>query len=447
LNPKRIIGPGLVAGLVVALLWSGRLAAQEAQESVPEAAIDSGATAWMLASCALVLLMTPGLALFYGGMVRSKNVLGTMMHSIFCMALVTVQWVVIGYSLAFGATSWGGLIGGLDHLFLKDVPHDKVFPGTGIPHLVHMSFQLMFAIITPALISGAFAERIKFGAFALFTLLWTTLVYDPLAHWVWGGGILSEGGWLGQQVGVGALDFAGGTVVHISSGVSALVFALLIGRRRGYPKEPILPNNLVITVLGAGILWFGWFGFNGGSGLGSDGLAGLAFTVTHICAAAAAFSWAVVEWLHRGKASVLGVATGLVAGLVCITPAAGFVMPMAALIMGLIVAPICYLFVAILKVKLGYDDSLDVFGVHGIGGTVGALFTGVFFSPLLVEDATTGAQISAQAIATVVSWVYAAVVTAVLVLLIDKTIGIRVRDDEETAGLDLSQHGEVGYNL
>jgi Amt family ammonium transporter len=304
----------------------------------------------------------------------------------------------------------------------------------------------MFAIITPALITGAFAERVKFAPFVVFTALWATLVYDPLAHWVWGGGILTNipGTWLHNLVGTGALDFAGGTVVHISSGVSALVFCLMIGKRRGYPGQPILPNNLVITVLGAGLLWFGWFGFNGGSGLNSDGIAALAFTVTHICAASAAFSWAVVEWVHRGKASVLGVATGLVAGLVCITPASGFVMPMPALIMGLIVSPVCYFFVAFLKGKLGYDDSLDAFGVHGIGGTIGALLTGVFCS---AQGTTAGAkQLTAQAIAVGITIAYAAVVTAILVFIIDKTMGIRLTEDDELTGIDLSQHGEVGYN-
>jgi Amt family ammonium transporter len=415
-----------------------------AAAATPPVEIDSGATAWMLASTALVLLMTPGLALFYGGMVRSKNVLGTMMHSVFCMGLVTVQWCVIGYSIAFAPVG-NGLFGGLDHLFLRGVPHDKPFGTYPIPHLLHMAFQLMFAIITPALITGAFAERVKFGPFVVFTLLWTTLVYDPLAHWVWGGGILTNaaGTWLHTTVGTGALDFAGGTVVHISSGVSALVFCLMIGKRRGYPGQPILPNNLVFTVLGAGLLWFGWFGFNGGSGLNSDGLATLAFTVTHICAASAAFSWAVVEWIHRGKASILGVATGLVAGLVCITPASGFVTPMPALIMGLIVSPVCYFFVAILKGKLGYDDSLDAFGVHGVGGTVGALLTGVFAS---VGGTGGMTQLTAQAIAVVITIAYAAVVTGILVFIIDRTMGIRLSEDDELTGLDLTQHGEVGYN-
>jgi Amt family ammonium transporter len=395
--------------------------------------------------------MTPGLALFYAGMVRSKNILGTMMQSIFCMGLVTIQWVLIGYSISFGADCAGGLFGDITTFaFLKDVSFSEPYPGTAIPHILFMTFQMMFAIITPALITGAFAERVRFGPYVLFILLWTTLVYDPIAHWVWGGGILAdaEGTWLHTLCGVGALDFAGGTVVHISSGVSALVFCIMIGKRRGYPDQPMLPTNLVMTVLGAGILWFGWFGFNGGSGLAADGVAANAFTVTHVCAAAAAVSWAAVEWLHRGKASILGVATGLVAGLVCITPAAGFVEVMPALLMGLMVSPICYIFVAMIKTRLGYDDSLDAFGVHGIGGTVGALLTGVFLSPLLGSGTGASfAQFKAQAIAVAVTWVYAAVVTTILVLLIDKTMGIRLSEDDEQSGLDLSQHGEVGSNL
>jgi Amt family ammonium transporter len=316
-----------------------------------------------------------------------------------------------------------------------------------------MAFQLMFAIITPALIAGAFAERIRFGPFILFTLLWTTLVYDPIAHWVWGNGILSgdkTNSFLVKWFGTGALDFAGGTVVHISSGVSALVFILFIGKRRGYPNQQMLPNNLVFTVLGAGLLWFGWFGFNGGSGLSSDGLAGLAFVVTHICAATAAFSWSVAEWLHHRRVSMLGVVTGLVAGLVCITPASGYVQPISALVMGLIVGPVCYFFVAFLKVRLGYDDSLDAFGVHGVGGTVGALLTGLFFNHAIAEkpeSLSVGSQLGAQAVATIVTILYAAVVTTILVLAIDKTIGIRLSEEDEISGLDLSQHGETGYNF
>ncbi len=452
----------LVLGVCLALLVTvtvsfavaqapGATAPAPAPAAAPEVKIDSGATAWMLASSALVLFMTPGLALFYAGMVRSKNVLGTMMHSVFCMVIISLQWVIVGYSISFGDPSGGGLFGSMKFAFLADVPHDKAAVAAGttypIPQLLHMVYQMMFAIITPALITGAFAERVKFGAYVVFMLLWTTLVYDPIAHWVWGGGLLTnvKGTWLTQTVGTGALDFAGGTVVHISSGVSALVFCLLIGKRRGYPTQAIMPNSLVITVLGAGILWFGWFGFNGGSSLNSDPLAVSAFTATHIAAASAALSWCVVEWLHRGKASILGVATGLVAGLVCITPASGFVTPMPALIMGLIVSPVCYFFVAVIKNKFGYDDSLDAFGVHGVGGSVGALLTGVFCSPIL--GATPGmAQLKAQAIAVAITIVYSVIVTLVLVIVIDKTIGLRLSEDDELSGLDLSQHGEVGYN-
>lgn len=428
---------------------AGRLFAADGEA----VSIDPGHTAWMLVCCGLVLLMTPGLALFYGGMVRTKNVLGTMMHSFMCMAVITVQWVVLGYSIAFGESA-SGLCGGLDHLFLRgvawDAPYDAATP---IPLLVFVAFQMMFAIITPALISGAFAERVRFGPFLLFTLLWATFIYDPLAHWVWGDGILSgsaEHSWLVPMFGTGAIDFAGGTVVHISSGVSALVFVLLVGRRSGYPNEQILPNNLILTVFGAGILWVGWFGFNGGSGLLADALAGNALVVTHVCAATAALSWALVEWMHHNKVSILGVATGLVAGLVCITPAAGSVDVQAALVMGLIVGPVCYVFVALLKSKLGYDDSLDAFGVHGIGGTVGALLTGLLFDRGIsgIEASVgVGNQFGAQVVATLITFVYAGVGTAVLVLIIDKSVGLRVTPDEEQTGLDLSLHGERGYNL
>jgi Amt family ammonium transporter len=431
-------------------LWSQEVSAAAAPPP-PEKILNTGHTAWMLVASALVLLMTPGLALFYGGMVRSKNVLGTMMHSMFCMSLVTVLWVICGYSIAFGPSK-SGLCGGGEYFLLAGIGHNTLLSGYEIPLLVHMCFQMMFAIITPALISGAYAERIRFGAFALFTGLWLLLVYCPVAHWVWGGGILSgdaEKSWV-VKLGLttyGAMDFAGGTVVHISSGVSALVFALFLGKRKGYPNQPMAPHNLPLTVLGAGLLWFGWYGFNGGSGFTADGIGVNAFAVTHICAASAAFSWAVVEWLHRGKVSVLGVATGLVAGLVCITPASGFVYCGSALVMGLIVSPVCYLFVAIVKKRLGYDDSLDAFGVHGIGGTVGALLTGVFCTTAIdAKYIAGGPQLAAQGIAVAMTWVYAGVVTLILLLVIDKTVGVRVREDDEEQGLDVSQHGESGYS-
>jgi Amt family ammonium transporter len=440
-------GVGLLSLLGAPLALAEELAAPSQGAA---GAIDPGATAWILASSALVLLMTPGLALFYGGMVRSKNVLGTMMQSVFCMGLVTVQWVLFGYTIAFGDPAAGGLFGDTRFAFLSGVPHDAPFPGTAIPHMAQMSFQLMFAIVTPALITGAFAERVRFGGFVAFVVLWTTFVYDPVAHWVWGNGILSfsEDSWLRRSLGTGGLDFAGGTVVHILAGVSALVLAAMLGKRRGYPSEPILPNNLVLTVLGSGILWFGWFGFNGGSALGSNGQAALAFTVTQICAASAAVSWAAVEWLHRGKASVLGVATGLVAGLVCITPASGYVTVMPALFMGLMVSPICYFFVAVVKAKLGYDDSLDAFGIHGVGGAFGALCTGLLCSEYLPEGATAGlSQFLAQLLAVVITILYATLATTAIVYVVDKLIGLRVSPDEEVTGLDLTQHGERGYSL
>lgn len=434
----------LLAGGVLSAFAASPLLAQEAAAEAPK--IDSGHTAWMLVSCALVLLMTPGLALFYGGLVRSKNVLSTMMHSMFCMGLVTVQWVVVGYSISFGEDMAGGFFGNPGEFFLLgDMSYKDVNPDLGIPQYLFVVFQMMFAIITPALISGAFAERIKFGGFALFTLLWTTLVYDPICHWVWGGGILSDQGWLKEFAGAGALDFAGGTVVHISSGISALVFAIFLGTRKGYPERPMMPHSLVLTAFGAGVLWFGWFGFNGGSGLQSDEVAGLAFTVTHICAATGALTWAIIEWIHRGKPTILGVATGLVAGLVCITPAAGFVEPKAALLMGALVALICYLSVMVVKAKLGYDDSLDAFGVHGVGGTVGAILTGVFYTVGGAEDG--GAQFMAQVVATVVTVIYSVAATCILYILVDKTVGLRVTEEDEEAGLDVSEHGEGGYNL
>ncbi len=412
----------------------------------PTAAVDAGHTAWMLVSCALVLLMTPGLACFYGGLVRSKNVLSTMMHSLFCMGLVSMLWFMFGGGMLFG-DSVGGFFGWPgDYAFLNGVPDTRV--DDGVPFYVLFSFQMMFAIITPALISGAFAERVKFSAFAFFTVMWLALVYCPVAHWVWGteggGGILNEkeNSWLVAMGLPGAKDFAGGTVVHISAGISALVFALMLGKRTGYPRQPMVPHSLPLAALGAGLLWFGWFGFNGGSGLKADVTAGNAFYVTHLCAACAAFSWAVIEWLHHGKPSILGVITGMVAGLVCITPAAGFVGPVAAFIMGLAVSPICYVFVAFLKVKLGYDDSLDAFGVHGIGGAVGALLTGVF-----CKAGAGAAQFGSQAISVAITAVYAGVVTAVIVAILKATIGIRADEEEELQGLDTTHHGEAGYNI
>ncbi len=407
-------------------------------------AIDGADTAWILISAALVLLMTPALALFYGGLVRSKNVLSTFMHSFFALGLVSLQWVVIGYSLAFAPSAGGlGIVGGLDHAFLAGVtlePRD----GQTIPHLLFCVYQLMFAIITPALISGAFAERLKFSAYVVFTLLWTTLVYDPLCHWVWG-----PGGWLGAR---GALDFAGGTVVHLSSGASALVFAVVLGKRLGYPRHRMQPHDLTMTLLGAGLLWFGWFGFNAGSALGSGGTAALAFVNTHLAAGAGALSWAAIEWVRHDKPSALGVASGLVAGLVAITPAAGFCGPLPAVAIGLAAGGACYLGV-LLKHRVGYDDALDAFGVHGVGGALGAVLTGVFASPYWNPAGKDGLAFGGVSLflenllGVVVAGAYAAGVSFVLLKAIDKVMGLRPLPEVEHDGLDGALHGEEAYAM
>ncbi|MCK4739896.1 MAG: ammonium transporter, partial [Deltaproteobacteria bacterium] len=382
-----------------------------------------------------VMLMTPGLAFFYAGMTRKKNVLNTMMLSFFVLCLISVQWVLWGYSLSFGPDV-SGIVGDLSFLGLSGVGVEA--NGT-IPHYVFMVFQGMFAVITVALISGAVVERMKFAAFIVFALLWTTLVYDPLCHWVWGGG------WIGD---IGALDFAGGTVVHISSGVSALVAAIVIGKRKGYPNELMSPHNLGYTLLGCALLWFGWFGFNAGSELAADGIAGMAFVVTNTAAAAGALAWVFAEWIHRGKPTALGLASGAVAGLVAITPGAGFVGPVSSIIMGLGAGIICYFAVATLKARLGYDDSLDVFGIHGIGGIWGAISTGLFAS-VGAKGAFFGnpAQLVPQITAVIATIILAVVVTYVILKIIDAVIGLRVSEDEEVEGLDYSQHGESGYNL
>jgi Amt family ammonium transporter len=407
--------------------------------------IDKGDTAWMLTSSALVLLMTaPGLALFYGGMVRQKNALATLMQSFIILAVISIQWILWGYSLAFGPDR-GGIIGGLEWIGLRGVglePFDAY--SKTIPHQAFMLFQMMFAVITPALITGAFAERKKFSAFLLFTILWAIFVYDPLAHWVWG-----DGGWLKAR---GALDFAGGTVVHISSGVSALVCAIVLGRRRGYGHQPMQPHNLPMTVMGAGLLWFGWFGFNAGSALEANGLAVSAFTATNTGAAAAALGWMFTEWMTRGKPTVLGAASGAVAGLVAITPASGYVGPISALIIGAVAGALCYA-ACNLKAKLGYDDSLDVVGVHGVGGTWGALATGLFASKLVNEAGGDGlfygnpGQLWTQIVAVVATYVLAIVLTYVILKIVDGLVGLRVTEDDEAAGLDLSQHSETAYAL
>jgi Amt family ammonium transporter len=407
--------------------------------------IDKGDTAWMLTSSALVLMMTaPGLALFYAGMVRQKNTLATLMHSFIIMALISVQWVLWGYSLAFGPDK-GGIIGGLEWVGLQGVGGEPFAAyAKTIPHSVFMLFQMMFAIITPALITGAFAERKKFSAFVLFTLLWATLVYDPLAHWVWG-----DGGWLKR---LGALDFAGGTVVHISSGVSALVCAMMIGRRRGYGHQPMQPHNLPMTVMGAALLWFGWFGFNAGSALEANALAASAFLATNTAAAAAALGWMFTEWTTRGKPTVLGAASGAVAGLVAITPASGFVGPVASILIGALAGVLCYS-ACNLKGRLGYDDSLDVVGVHGVGGTWGAIATGLFASKAVNEAGGDGlfygnpGQLWHQVVAILATYALAIVMTIVILKVVDALVGLRVAEDEEVAGLDLSQHSETAYAL
>lgn len=409
-----------------------------------EGALNSGDTAWLLVCCSLVLLMTPALALFYGGMVRRKNLLSTLTLSYIFMALAGVQWVLYGYSLAFG-TDIGGLIGGLNFLGFSGVgaaPNPDY--GKTIPHGLFAAFQMMFAVITPALITGAFVERVRFKSFLLFSLIWMTLVYDPLAHWVWG-----KGGWLGA---LGVLDFAGGTVVHIAAGYSALAFALVIGPRKGFGKVPMEPHNIAYTVLGAGLLWVGWFGFNAGSALAANALASSAFTSTHLATCAATLAWVATEWIVRGKPTTLGAASGAVAGLVAITPAAGFVGPMAAILIGIGSGVICYLAVLI-KPRLGYDDSLDVVGVHCVGGIWGALATGLFASKLVNSAGADGlfygnpGQFLIQVIAVVVTMVFSFVVSYLLFKILDATMGLRVSAEDEVAGLDITEHQETGYSL
>jgi ammonium transporter, Amt family len=389
------------------------------------------------------MLMTPGLALFYGGMVRGKNVLGTIMQSFIILGVITLQWVLWGYSLSFGP-DYGGIIGGLDWFALKGVGMDPSPDyGPTIPHLAFMIFQCMFAVITPALITGAFAERMKFSAFLLFVVLWATFVYNPLAHWVWG-----AGGWMGEM---GALDFAGGAVVHISSGFSALAAALVIGKRLGHGSTAYIPHNLPMTITGAALLWFGWFGFNAGSALAADGLAASAFVVTHVASSVGAFSWLLVEWFHKGKPTTLGAASGAVAGLVAITPASGFVGPVSAIIIGALAGAICYGGI-LLKTKLGYDDSLDVVGIHGLGGTWGALATGLFASTAVNAGGADGlffgnaGQLAIQLLSVVVTMVFAFVMTLVILRIVDRLIGLRVSEEEEQRGLDISLHDEKGYN-
>ncbi|MEE9911705.1 MAG: ammonium transporter [Deltaproteobacteria bacterium] len=408
--------------------------------------MNSGDTAWVLMASALVLLMTiPGLAFFYGGLVRRKNVLSILMQCFIIVCVISLQWMLFGYSLAFGP-DFHGIIGNLDWMGLSGVgaqPNPDY--SKTIPHSVFMIFQAMFAIITPALIIGAYAERVKFPAFLLFTLLWATFVYDPLAHWVWG-----TGGWLKAM---GGLDFAGGIVVHVSSGISALVLALLLGKRIGYNHKPIRPHNLPFTVLGAALLWFGWFGFNAGSALAADGLAGNAFVTTNTATAAAGLTWALIEWWHNGTPTILGTATGAVAGLVAITPACGFVNPMNAMFIGMIVAVVCYLAVAVIKGKLGYDDSLDAFGVHGVGGSVGTILTGIFAQKAVNAAGADGLlfgnlhQLGIQCLMLVVTIAFAAIMTFVIFKIVDAVIGMRVEEKNEIVGLDLTQQSEAAYTV
>ena len=398
--------------------------------------IDSGATAWVLASSALVLLMTPGLGFFYGGLVRGKNVLTTMFHSFFMMLLISVMWVLWGYTIAFGDDK-GGLFGGLNYLGFDGVTGDPLDGGT-IPHAAFAVFQMMFAIITPALISGAFAERKKFSAFVLFSLAWSTFIYSPLAHWVWGGG------WLFER---GALDFAGGTVVHLSSGVSALVCAIVLGKRTGFGKDEMEPHNVPYTILGAALLWFGWFGFNAGSALGANGQAAMAFLVTNIAGAAGGLGWLGYSWIVKGKPSVVGGVAGAVAGLVAITPAAGFVDPLAAIAIGLIGGILSGFAVDLLKKNFGVDDALDVFAVHGIGGIWGSIATGIFAKSEFIPDGRSrGGQIFEQILAVGAAGAFAAAGTFVILMVLKAALGgLRVPETEETTGLDFGQHGELAY--
>lgn len=403
--------------------------------------IDTGDTAWVLISAALVFVMTPGLAFFYGGMVRSKNVLTTIMQSFFIIiAMISVEWVILGYAMTFG-TDIGGFIGSLDKVGLAGVGLNVLENGT-IPELAFVAFQCMFAVITPALITGAFAERMRFAAFAVLILLWAIFIYNPMAHWVWGGGFLAE---------LGALDFAGGLVIHILSGVSGLTICILLGTRRGYGQFAMIPHNLPMTVLGAALLWFGWFGFNAGSALGANGLAANAFVTTQAAAAAATVSWVLVEWYRNGKPTILGAASGCIAGLVAITPAAGFVKPMPALAIGLIGGIVCYFAVAVLKEKLGYDDSLDAFGVHGIGGTWGSIATGLWATTEVNPAGADGLfygethLLFAQVVSVIVAYALAIVGTYILFQIVSHFMKVRADETEEIAGLDVVEHGERGY--
>ena len=430
---------GLAASILVILCLTTAVYAQGTTQ------IDTGDTSFMFVSTILVFIMTPGLALFYGGMVRKKNVLGTMLHSFSIIGLISIQWILIGYTIAFGPDAFGGLLGNFSFSGFSGVGGDPSSYAGTIPHQLFALYQMMFAIITPALITGAFAERIKFPVFLIFTLAWATLVYDPLAHWVWG-----SGGWLAK---LGALDFAGGTVVHISSGISGLIACIMIGKRKGHGKAPMAPHNIPFVLMGAALLWFGWFGFNGGSALAVNGLAISAFATTNTAAASALLSWVLIEWMHHGKPTLLGGATGAVVGLVAITPAAGFVGMVPAIIIGLVVSPICYFGISVIKAKFGYDDALDAFGCHGLGGIWGAIATGLFsdrsinayarYNGLFVGGGLT--QLGIQVVATVVTIVFAAGLTFIILKVISLFTSLRVTEKEEEDGLDISQHGEDAY--
>ncbi|HET8925210.1 MAG TPA: ammonium transporter [Candidatus Acidoferrum sp.] len=459
-TPAPAITPASSSSAALAAIFATPEPASAVSEKLAQldkdvkAAQSAGDNAWMLVSAALVLMMTgPGLALFYGGLVRRKNTLAIMMQSFALMALITVLWALVGYSLCFGGN--GAVIGGFEHAFLRGVGAEPNpdYAGT-IPQMTFMVYQLMFAIITPALITGATAERMKFSGTVLFLTLWFLVVYAPLAHMVWG-----KGGLLNASLGgkFPTLDFAGGTVVHISSGVSALVCALYLGKRTGYPKQPMPPHSLVLSFIGACLLWVGWFGFNAGSALAASSLASSAFVATHFAAAAAALSWSAAEWLKNGRASALGAISGAVAGLVAITPAAGFVAPISALAIGLIAGVCCYWMVTKVKAIFGYDDALDAFGVHGAGGTIGALLTGVFaqqvINPIFGAGKALGGldghwgQIGNQLVGILIAWVFALVGTIVLLKIVDLLTGVRVPEEQEVEGLDVTQHGEEAYNL
>jgi ammonium transporter, Amt family len=412
------------------------------------AVIDTGATAWMLTSTALVLLMIPGLAMFYGGLVRSKNVLGTIMHSYVAMGIISVLWVIVGYSMCFGRNILGGWFGwNPDYFFLKGI--DTNIMDAGVPEYVFSMFQGKFAIITPALIAGAFAERVSFKAYCFFIAIWGLLVYNPLCHWVW-----ASDGFLFKLGAKGAIDFAGGTVVHISAGISGLVAALYLGARRGYPYQVIRPNNLVITMLGAGLLWVGWFGFNAGSSIASGLSTAQALTATQVAAAAGALAWVIIESIHQGKATALGFASGILAGLVAVTPAAGVVQPYGAMILGIVASLLCYMAIMV-KNKLGYDDSLDAFGIHGIGGITGALLLTFFIRPSWMSDAAVVAggswtvwnQLGIQALAVIIAIAYAAGMTYIIIITLNRIIKLKSSEEDEMAGLDRSYHGERGYGM